>query len=77
MTTQEAIAKAIEGGYTAYKLQDPSWPRPEQYFLDTSFWEALGRTREWKPESLWRSYWDRFIIHLTQGKSLESFFVNL
>jgi hypothetical protein len=42
MTTQEAIAKAIEGGYTAYKLRDPSWPRPEQYLLDTSFWEALG-----------------------------------
>jgi hypothetical protein len=77
MTTQEAIAKAIEGGYTAYKPQGPSWPIPEQYFLDTSFWEALGRTLEWKPESLWQSYWDRFIIHLTQGKSLESFFVNL
>ena len=77
MTTQEAIKKAIEGGYTAYKLTDPSWPRPEQYFLDTSFWEALGRTLEWKPASLWQSYWDRFIVHLTQGKSLESFFVNL
>jgi hypothetical protein len=77
MTTQEVIAKAIEGGYIAYKLQDPSWPRPEQYFLDTSFWEALGRTLDWKPASLWRSYWDRFIIHLTQGQSPESFFVNL
>jgi len=77
MTVQEAIVKAIEGGYTAYKLTDPSWPRPEQYFLDTSFREALGRTLEWKPESLWRSHWDHFILHLTQGKSLESFFVNL
>jgi hypothetical protein len=55
MTTQEAIAKAIEGGYIAYKLTDSSWPRPEQYLLDTSFWEALGRTLEWKPESLWQS----------------------
>jgi len=77
MTSQEAIAKAIEGGYTAYKLTDPAWPRPEQYFLDTAFWEALGRTLEWQPDSLWRSHWDRFILHLTQGKSPESFFVNL
>jgi hypothetical protein len=77
MTTQEAVARAIEGGYTAYNLKAPLEPRLEQYLLDTSFWEALGRALEWQPESLWRSYWDRFIIHLTQGKSLESFFVNL
>ena len=48
MLIQEAIEKAIEGGYTRYQLNDPSWPLPEQYFLDTSFWEALGRTLGWE-----------------------------
>ena len=37
------------------------------------FLGGIGTYPQWKPESLWRSYWDRFIIHLTQGKSLESF----
>jgi hypothetical protein len=77
MTIQEAIEKAIEGGYTTYSLHDPSHPIQEQYLLDTSFWEALGRTLEWKPESLWHSYWNRFIAHLTAGKTPESFFANL
>jgi hypothetical protein len=93
MLIQEAIEKAIEGGYTRYQRNDPSWPLPEQYFLDTSFWEALGRTLGWEGESedihvlgdesqkvrqpMWLSYWHQFTHHLVTGKTPESFFATL
>ena len=93
MRIEEAIEKAIQGGYTRYQLHDPSWPLPEQYFLDTSFWEALGRTLGWEEECeaidmlgdvphevsqpMWLSYWHRFIHHLVTGHTPASFFAML
>jgi len=43
MTIQEAINKAIEGGYPTERITDLSVPVQAQCFLETTFWEALGR----------------------------------
>jgi hypothetical protein len=48
MLIQEVIEKAREGGYTPYQCNDRSYAVLEHYFLDTSFWESLGRTMGWK-----------------------------
>ena len=93
MTIQEAIHKAIEGGYITDQLDDPSRLVQAQYFLDTSFWEALGRTLGWKGnfeyiqlhrgeprkirQPLWLYHWHRFNNHLVAGKSPASFFDTL
>ena len=52
MTIQEAIEKAIEGGYTIDPFHDPSRPIQAQYLLETSFWEALGRALGWNNETI-------------------------
>ncbi len=43
MTIQEAIDKAIEGGYPAQRVEDLALHVQAQYFLETTFWEALVR----------------------------------
>jgi hypothetical protein len=43
MTIQEAIAKAIEGGYPKERLDNLVVPVQAQCFLETTFWEALVR----------------------------------
>ena len=50
MDIQEALEKARAGGYTPYPRQERSCEMPEQLLLDTSFWEALGRTMGWEGE---------------------------
>ena len=93
MRIQEAITKAREGGYTTDQLGDPSRLVQAQYFLETSFWEALGRTLGWKGnfeyiqlrgneprkirQPMWLYYWHRFNNHLATGKSPASFFDTL
>ena len=93
MLIREAIEKAREGGYTTDQLGDPSCLVQAQYFLDTSFWEALGRTLGWtgnfeyiqlhrgEPrkirQPLWLYYWHRFNNHLVAGNTPESFFATL
>src|SRR5205823_7196795 len=90
MRIQEAITKAIEGGYTTEHLDDPSRLVQAQYFLETSFWEALVRAlgvegdgesiqlRSHAPRTMWQpiwlSYWHRFNSHLVAGNTPESFF---
>ena len=41
MTIQEAINKAIEGGYPKQRVDDLAVHVQAQYFLETTFWEAL------------------------------------
>ena len=41
MTIQEAIAKAIEGGYPIQRVEDLALHVQAEYFLETTFWEAL------------------------------------
>jgi len=60
----------------------------EETFLDPAFWQALGKAMGWSEEKAsvviyrvkepeWQSYWHRFIDHLAEGKTLESFFERL
>src|SRR4030095_7188572 len=43
MTIQEAIDKAIEGGYPKERVEDLTLHVQAEYFLETTFWEALVR----------------------------------
>src|SRR6266496_3316858 len=90
MIIQEAIHKAIEGGYPTERLEDPSVPVQAQYFLETTFWEALIRALGMEGDCeyiqlssneprkmrqpIWLYYWHRFHHHLATGKTPESFF---
>jgi hypothetical protein len=76
MTIQEAIEKAIEGGYPKGRVADLAVPVQAQCFLETSFWESLGRTLGWEGDfeyitlrgdephkvrqPMWLYYWHRF-----------------
>lgn len=92
MTIQQAIEKAIEGGYNTH-----GW-RPGEYvandaqcvtFLDPLFWQSLGKAmgwsewhtdgsrKVWKEWHKWKNEWHRFIDHLAEGKDAESFFESL
>jgi hypothetical protein len=90
MTIQEAIAKAIEGGYSKQRVEDLALHVQAEYFLETTFWEAfvralgvegdfeyIHRDRD-EPRTLrqplWLYYWHQFNSHLLAGKSPESFF---
>ena len=90
MTIQEAIAKAIEGGYPKERLDNLSVPVQAQCFLETTFWEALVRAlgvegdfeyiqlSRGEPrkirQPMWLYYWHRFNSHLVAGKTPASFF---
>ena len=90
MTIQEAIDKAIEGGYPKECIADLALHVQAQYFLETTFWEALVRAlgvegdgesiqlRSHAPRTMWQpiwlSYWHRFNSHLVAGNTPESFF---
>ncbi len=49
MTIQEAITKAIEGGYiTDYPNMDCNVWEEHHIFLDPLFWQSLGKAMEWE-----------------------------
>jgi hypothetical protein len=90
MTIQETINKAIEGGYPTERIADLSAPMQAQGFLETTFWEALGRAlgiegdfeyiqlRRDAPrkirQPMWLYYLHRLTSHLVAGKTPASFF---
>jgi hypothetical protein len=90
MTIQEAINKAIEGGYPRERVADLSLHVQAQYFLETTFWEALVRAlgvegdfefihlSRGEPrkmqQPIWLYYWHRFTSHPVAGKTPASFF---
>lgn len=53
--------------------------------LDPLFWQALGKAEGWKEDDLvylprcqtWSWKWHRFIDHIADGKSIDSFFGEL
>jgi hypothetical protein len=56
--------------------------------IDPSFWQSLSTALRWSencseslkriwPEGIWQREWHRFIDHLADGKSAESFFETL
>jgi hypothetical protein len=90
MTIQEALTKASEGGYQpTFKHHESGMQAGivglhgfsiipvNAIFLDPEFWCALGRTLGWHHEPVWKGYWQRFIDHLAQGNTPESFFATL
>jgi hypothetical protein len=90
MTIQEAIDKAIEGGYPKQRGEDLALHVQAEYFLETTFWEALVRALgvegdfeyihldRGEPRTirqpLWLYYWHHFNSHLVAGNTPESFF---
>jgi len=115
MTIQQAIQKAIEGGWKpkgqnfsngalSYRTQAIAKVKyKERFFLDPLFWQSLGKAIGWidkdypngsmkcnikvdgvvKCEDRYWGYagyknpveeWHRFIDHLSEGKSIESYF---
>lgn len=91
MTIQQAIEKAIEGGFNRAVA---GWATEETVLLMPTFWRSLGKAMGWQTEitpskydggwtnvsySLddWKHYWHRFIDHLIEGKTPESFFESL
>lgn len=56
-------------------------------FIDTNFWEALGKVEGWQIERLsketrnapaqWKKEMHNFVDHLIEGKNIERFFINL
>jgi len=93
MTIQEAINQAIEGGYPTQRAEDLSLQVQAQYFLESTFWEALVRALGVEGDfeyiqlsrdvlrkirqPIWLYYWHRFNSHLVAGNTPESFFANL
>ena len=90
MTIQEAINKPIEGRYPQERLEDLALHVRAQYFLESTFWEALIRALGIEGDfedihldrdeprklrqPLWLYYWHRFNSHLIAGNTPESFF---
>jgi hypothetical protein len=93
MTIQEAINKAIEGGYPKQWVEDLAVHVQAQCFLETTFWEALVRALgveddfeyihldRGEPRTMrqprWLYYWHRFHSLLVAGNTPESVFANL
>ena len=57
----------------------------ETFLLDPKFWKCLGKGMGWGMEKYngtneckhWVSYWHKFIDHLADGGSVESYFEKL
>ena len=90
MTIQEALTKAREGGYhQEFQHRVPGLRvgvlgvhafrtmQVDAIFLDLEFWRVLGRTLGWHHERVWKGQWQRFLDHLTQGTTPDSFFTTL
>lgn len=92
MTIEDAIQKAIEGGYDVPRLRaNPeaeqegvvlliqAHVREHQPFLDAAFWQSLGKALGWdvRAQKDYLYEWHRLIDHLAEGGSAESFFETL
>ena len=81
--TEQAIKKAIEGGFEQAHSHYADERIQALVFLDPSFWQSLAKAMDWKGESIidmrlnWLDHWHRFIDHLTDGKDAENFFKEL
>jgi len=81
---EQAIKKAIEGGYPRGRIGSASF-----FCMDKDFWQALGKAEGWgivQPrgagiefisDEYWKQHWHRFIDHLAEGNSIDSFFNEL
>lgn len=87
MKLEETIQKAVEGGYDNNWFINTELVRKDilcQILLDPLFWQSLGKAMGWEDVELWKQnkaslfdwnyQWHRFIDHLAEGKSIESYF---
>lgn len=87
MEIKEAIKKAIEGGFEQKYAHYSDLKIQAVTFLDPYFWQSFGKAMGWsfigtsdipqthKPQ--WYYEWHKFIDHLAEGKSIESYFEKL
>lgn len=90
MKVGEAIQKAKDNGY--FWDSECEFVCNESHLMNPDFWEALGKGMKLKnaydlskdsPDFKgsyhleWLKNWHRFIDHLAEGKSIESFFEEL
>jgi len=88
----EAIKKAIEGGYhDTHRFFLECENEYAHYLIDPLFWQALGKDEGWDEgeahdeiyalaphmQWMWQFKWHRFIDHLAEGKDIDSFFNDL
>lgn len=89
---QEAIKRAIEGGWNKSRTQiNPGFAAVNiaETLLDSEFWKCLGKAVGWVNISTrnqidqlevvnrWEVEWHKLIDHLAEGKDINSFFNNL
>jgi hypothetical protein len=89
MTIEETIKKAVKGGYTLYAALEGDEGYQvcnHRMFLAPSFWQSLGKALGWREathivkedtQDDWLYHWHRFIDHLAENKTVESFFESL
>ncbi len=84
---QNAIKKALEGGYSYYPKNSDEQDTRCRLCLDPLFWQCLGKEEKWDEKmqtterpvysGAWKDKWHEFIDHLAEGKDAESFFTQL
>ena len=80
MTIEQAILKATEAGYKShYNKEAELWVKEAMQYmilLDRDFWKAFNTVlvRHADYRERWSDYWHKFIDHLVDGNSAESFF---
>ena len=88
MTIQEAIKKAIEGGYKSPNIIGTELGYFNGIFLDPQFWQCLGKAMEWGYKDIvdpsdhfsqeeWIDKWHDLIDHLAEGGTAEDYFKQL
>ncbi len=87
----EAIKRAVEGGYNQskeYPNARKGYVEINTALLDPTFWQCLGKSLGWGFDYLvdpsdyyaqdeWEDKWHKFIAHIAEGKSPDSFFEEL
>lgn len=91
MTIQQAIEKAIEGGYDYHEEIPPFSDSLFRILTDFLFWQSLGESLGWDEglmeddtyktapvtRYMWKHQWHRFVDALAEGKSADDFFKGL
>ena len=82
---EEAIKKAIEGGYTTFSWEDVQGGDGANVLLDKDFWQALimqidvekYHTGDPITKEIYLPVWHSFLDHIAEGKLPEDFFNEL
>ena len=92
MTIEQAIKMAVEAGWSdrLYRTDfghPDNWTHSVAFLLDPAFWQSLGKALGWTTTGVataayqlypeWLDRWHRFIDHLADGGTPESYFKDL